>query len=109
MSVRCTGEHMQTTAATSSMSARLTQDYSAATDALSEIGRAYCNLGKLAEAQRVLQTALTLIEADAAQPHNRLKLLLEYARVLIISQLAIGTDGKLAFSALEQARQIADS
>ncbi len=92
-----------------SISAQITHYYTAATDALCEIGKAYTDLGKLADAQRVFQTALVLMDMSEAQPPQRLKLLLQYGKMLIVAQTMNSTAGEQVLSTLEQARQIAET
>lgn len=89
----------------------IAQHYSAATDALYEIGRIYYTLGKSTDAQRLLQGSLQLFEASEAKPQHRLKLLLLYTQVLLVDLLLArgNKNTDLLFSTILNARQIADA
>ncbi len=94
---------------TGSISAQITHDYAVATDALCDAGKAYTDLGRLADAQHVFQTALVLMDTSEAQPQHRLKLLLQYGKMLIVAQTVNRTASEPVLSTLEQARQIAEN
>lgn len=87
----------------------LTGYYATALDALYTIAHSYFFLGKLGDAQRLLQTALNLTEADEAESHNHLKLLLLYGRVLNVNHLIQRGDSDLLFSIILQAKQVAEA
>src|SRR5258708_9512524 len=92
-----------------STSVSITQHYATAIDSLCEIANTYCNLGKVVNAQHVLRTSLELLSAGEVQPQQRLRLLLQYARILIVGQLFARTDQEYVLSIIEQARQSADA
>ena len=84
------------------------QHYTTAIDALCNIAQAYFYLGRLADAQHVLRSALHLVETGEAKPQDRLKLLLLYGQVLTVDHFLNDTDADLLFEPLLQARQIAE-
>ncbi len=87
-----------------------TKHYTIAIDALCEIARAYTDLGRVGDAQHLLRTTLQLTEeASEVEPQDRLKLLLLYAKVLIVDQLFTHRDTDLLFSTILHAKQIAEA
>lgn len=87
----------------------LTGYYATALDALYKIAHSYFFLGKLGDAQRLLQTSLNLTKADEAASRDRLRLLLLYGRVLNVNHLIQRGDSDLLFSIISQARQVAEA
>ena len=87
----------------------VTKQYTIAIDALCEIARTYFFLGKLAAARHILHTSLPLLETSISEPQLRIKLLLEYAKILIVDHLLTRKDADLLFSTILQAKQLAES
>ena len=83
----------------------LNRSYTTAIDALCEIARAYFFLGRGGDALHLLQTTLSLAEADEVAQTDRLKLLLLSGRVLIVDHLLHRGDPDLMFSTVRQAQQ----
>jgi tetratricopeptide (TPR) repeat protein len=86
----------------------LTNHYTTAMDALYEIARGYLYLGRVADAQHLLRTALQLVEAQEMKPQDRLKVLLLYGTVLTVDYLLVNTDADLMFSIIVQAKHVAE-
>jgi tetratricopeptide (TPR) repeat protein len=87
----------------------LTQRYTTAIDAFSEIARSYFFLGRLGDALLVLDTSLRLREVREVAQKDRLKLLLLYGKILTVDHLIHRGDTDLMFSTILQAQQIAES
>lgn len=87
----------------------LTNHYTMAMDALSEIARQYLYLGRVADARHLLRTALSLREAQEVNPQTCLKLLLLYGKVLIVDLHVYRGEADLMLSIVLQAKQIAEA
>ncbi|GHO46471.1 tetratricopeptide repeat protein [Ktedonospora formicarum] len=83
--------------------------YTTANDALSEIARTYFMSGRLEDAQRLLGTALPLLEAREATLQQRLKLLHLYGQVLVVDHLLKRGDPNELLSICQQAMQAAEA
>ncbi len=83
--------------------------YTTAIDALCEIARSYFFLGRLGDALHLLHTSLQMTEASEVMPQDQLKLLLLYGKVLTVDHLIHRGDTDLMFSAILQAKQIAEA
>jgi tetratricopeptide (TPR) repeat protein len=87
----------------------ITQRYTAAIDALYEIGKAYYMLGRSDDAQHLIRTALQLLDAREATPRQRLKLLLLHGQILVVDYLLMRGDADLLFSTVLNAKQLAEA
>ncbi len=86
----------------------IVQYYTAAVEELWKIARAYFFLGRLNDARHLLDTSLSLLETDEAQPRQRLKLLLLYGQVLSAEHLLVRGEADLLLATARQARQVAE-
>src|ERR1700730_4291858 len=87
----------------------VSKQYTIAIDALCEIARTYFFLGRLAAARHILHTSLSLVETNTSEPQQRLKLLLEYAKILIVDHLLTHKDADLLFSTILQTKHLAEA
>lgn len=86
-----------------------TKRYSLATDALYEIASEYYTLGKLNDAQRLLNTSLQLLKDSTVQQEKRLKLLLLYSKALIVAHMLARQGTDLMFSTILETQQTAEA
>jgi tetratricopeptide (TPR) repeat protein len=96
---------MQSSVSTSS---EIVERYTIAVNALCEIARSYYYLGRLADAQHTFHTSLHLLEIGTIRPPLRLKLLLEYSKMLIVDHLLTHKNGDLLFSTISQAKRLTE-
>lgn len=82
--------------------------YTAAVDALAEMGRTYLFLGRARDARRVLRSALPVLADGDAEPRHRLQLLLMYGQVLVVEHLITHEDAATLLAVVSEARDIAE-
>lgn len=87
----------------------LAQHYTNVIDVLGKIAESYYYLGRLDDALKVLQAGIPLIEASEMQPQDRLKWLLQSARLLVADYYLTNQDADRMFSAVLCAREAAES
>lgn len=87
----------------------LAQSYTIALTALGEIAEAYYSLGSLDDARHVLRTALQFAEEKGVPRQTHLKLVLQYAKTLVVNYFLTNQDAGLVFSAVLHARQLAEA
>lgn len=87
----------------------ISQRYTEAIHALCGIAGTYHALGRSSDARRVMHHGLQLAETKEAGTEDRLKLLLQYGRILTIEYVYTNSDADLMFAILQEARQIAEA
>lgn len=90
-------------------SERINHHFSIAIHSLSEIVRLYHFDGKSYEAHCILRLATQLVEITEVKPLDRLKLLLQQGKVLVVDYFLCNTNAELLYSTIQRAREIAES
>src|SRR6266487_1100023 len=75
---------------------------------LCEITESYYLLGRLDEALSVLQTGLQLTTVKDVQPRDRVRLVLQYGKILVANYFLTNKDFDLAFATILEAKQLAE-
>lgn len=89
---------------------QLTHHYTTASNALYEIAREYYTLGRLADAQDLLETTLQLLETPDATPQQRLTLGLLYGQVCVVKHfLTREQSAENLFSTILSAKRLAEA
>src|SRR5262249_2990851 len=85
----------------------IAEQYTALTQAICDISESYYYLGRLADALRLLEAGLHIVEAPEMRPRDRARLLLQYGELLTTQMFLANGDFDTTMAMLARAQQLA--